>query len=166
MALSTENNTLLDISALHMPAGTKVAVIATQWNEKIVAEQVAGAARIARQAGVELADILYVPGCVELPYAIRKYLGAAAGIGAVIAFGAVVRGDTPHFDYVCNMVSEGINHLNLAMDVPVIFGVLTVNTEQQAWERLGGAHGHKGEEAMITALKMIQFEQQLSSRHS
>ena len=64
------------------------------------------------------------------------------------------------------MVSEGINHLNLAMDVPVIFGVLTVNTEQQAWERLGGAHGHKGEEAMITALKMIQFEQQLSSRHS
>lgn len=161
MALSTENNTLLDITALQLPQGTKVAVVATEWNETIVAEQLSGARKIAAAAGVEVAAVLYVPGCVELPYAIRKYLAASKEVAAVIAFGAVVRGDTPHFDYVCNMVSEGVNHLNLTMDVPVIFGVLTVNTEQQAWDRLGGTHGHKGEEAMITALKMIQFEQQL-----
>src|SRR5690606_30272067 len=109
--LSTENNTLLDISGLSGVKGSRVGIIATEWNEKIVAAQIAGAKRIAEQAGVILEDILYVPGCVELPYAIRKYNEKQQpkknSVKAVIAFGAVVRGDTPHFDYVCNMVSEG-----------------------------------------------------------
>jgi 6,7-dimethyl-8-ribityllumazine synthase len=66
-----------------------------------------------------------------------------------------VRGDTPHFDYVCKAVTDGVVQLNLLLPVPVIFGVLTVNNEEQAKERIGGKHGHKGEEAAITALKMI-----------
>ena len=73
----------------------------------------------------------------------------------------MIRGDTPHFDYVCKSVTDGILALNLTLDVPVIFGVLTVNDEQQALERVGGKHGHKGEEAAITALKMIALNKKL-----
>ena len=80
---------------------------------------------------------------------------------AIIAFGAVIRGGTPHFEYVCKAVTEGITQLNVTLDIPVIFGVLTLDNEQQAWERLGGVHGHKGEEAAITALKMIQLNRNL-----
>jgi len=77
---------------------------------------------------------------------------------AYIALGCVIRGETPHFDYVCRMVADGILHLNLHLPVPTIFGVLTVNTVEQALDRLGGKHGHKGEEAAITAYKMIEVE--------
>ena len=74
---------------------------------------------------------------------------------AIIALGCVIRGGTPHFDYVCRAVTDGINELNLHLPVPVIFGVLTVDDVQQAKDRIGGVHGHKGEESAITALKMI-----------
>jgi 6,7-dimethyl-8-ribityllumazine synthase len=73
----------------------------------------------------------------------------------------VIRGETPHFDYVCKGVTEGIMQLNLELPVPVIFGILTVDNMQQAEDRLGGIHGHKGEEAAITALKMISMMRQL-----
>ena len=75
---------------------------------------------------------------------------------AIIAFGAVIRGGTPHFDFVSKAVTDGILQLNLTLPIPVIFGVLTLDNEAQAWERLGGGHGHKGEEAAVTALKMIR----------
>jgi 6,7-dimethyl-8-ribityllumazine synthase len=71
--------------------------------------------------------------------------------------GTIIQGDTPHFDYVCKAVTDGVLQLNLTIDVPVVFGVLTVLNEQQAKERIGGIHGHKGEEAAITALKMIKL---------
>ena len=74
---------------------------------------------------------------------------------AFIALGCVIRGDTPHFDYVCKAVTDGVVQLNLLLPVPTIFGVLTVDNEEQAKERIGGRHGHKGEEAAITAIKMI-----------
>ncbi|HCT22587.1 MAG TPA: 6,7-dimethyl-8-ribityllumazine synthase, partial [Chitinophagaceae bacterium] len=80
---------------------------------------------------------------------------------AYIVFGTVIQGDTPHFDYVCRSVTDGVTHLNLSLECPVIFGVLTVNTEEQAIERIGGKHGHKGEEAAITALKMIALNRKL-----
>ena len=74
-----------------------------------------------------------------------------------IALGCVIKGDTPHFEYVCQSVTAGISHLNMHLPVPVIFGVLTVNNQQQALERIGGKHGHKGEESAITALKMVSL---------
>jgi len=165
MALSSDSNTLLDLSALGALKGAKVAIIATEWNDKIVAEQIAGAQAIANQVGAVIAQQLFVPGCVEIPYATRRYWEIATAKGdapdAIIVFGAVVRGGTPHFEYVCNMVSEGVTSLNLSIGAPVVFGVLTVNTEEQCWERLGGIHGHKGQEAMITALKMIKLERDM-----
>ena len=98
-----------------------------------------------------------VPGCVELNYALKK-ITTTQSVDAAIAFGAVIRGGTPHFDYVCQSVTQGITQLNTEGTVPIIFGVLTLDNEAQAWERLGGTHGHKGEEAAIAALKMIQYK--------
>jgi 6,7-dimethyl-8-ribityllumazine synthase len=80
---------------------------------------------------------------------------------AYITLGTVIRGDTPHFDYVCKAVTDGVVQLNLSLDVPVIFGVLTVDNEQQAIERIGGKHGNKGEEAAVTAIKMIALNRKL-----
>lgn len=142
-----------------------VAIVATEWNDKIVAAQMEGAIRIAKQAGAVITHKIYVPGSFELPFACKAVWDSHASISeapdAIIAFGAVIRGGTPHFEYVCKAVTDGILHLNLTLPVPVIFGVLTLDTEEQAWERLGGVHGHKGEEAMITALKMIKMRNEL-----
>ena len=108
--------------------------------------------------GIKKIITITVPGAVEIPFAIKSYWENAAKKkkpAAFIAFGCVVRGDTPHFEYVCKLVTEGVLQLNLSLPVPTIFGVLTVDNEQQANERIGGKHGHKGEEAAITAIKMI-----------
>lgn len=164
MAQSSDSNTLLDISALNQMKGTRIAIVATEWNDKIVAEQIAGATRIAEQTGAIL-DVVYVPGSFEIPFACKAIWDNKENLSeapeAIIAFGAVIRGGTPHFEYVCKAVTEGLLQLNLMLPVPVIFGVLTLDTEAQAWERLGGAHGHKGEEAMIAALKMIRMKNEL-----
>ncbi len=156
MALSQDSNSLLDTSALKALQGLKVAVVSTEWNEKIVAEQLAGFMRIASEFAVEVTHDVKVPGAFEIPFGCRIVAGDKANSPeAIVTFGAVIRGGTPHFDYVCKAVTEGITQLNITLGVPVIFGVLTLDNEVQAWERLGGSHGHKGEEAAIAALKMI-----------
>ncbi len=134
-----------------------VVIVKTEWNSNIVDELEAGAIRVLNEQGVSHKTIV-VPGAFEIPFIIRSYqMNAEKKADAFIAIATVIRGDTPHFDYVCNAVTDGIVGLNLQLDAPVIFGVLTVNTEQQAIERIGGIHGHKGEEAAITALKMIEL---------
>lgn len=158
MAQSRDSNTLLDTSALTAIGGAAIAIVATEWNDKIVTEQIAGARRVFDSMGITRLRFITVPGSVELTFACRLAMQHA---DAVIAFGAVIRGGTPHFDYVCKSVTEGITLLNAEGRVPVIFGVLTLDNEEQAWERLGGAHGHKGEEAAIAALKMIQMKREL-----
>lgn len=158
MAQSKDSNSLLDTTSLGEISWARVAIVHTEWNDAIVAEQIAGADRIFFQHGVTKVDYFAVPGSVELTYACKQ---AGKFADAIIAFGAVIRGGTPHFDYVCKSVTEGITQLNITLDVPVIFGVLTLDNEAQAWERLGGIHGHKGEEAAIAALKMIQLKKTL-----
>jgi len=165
MALSAESKNLLDISALVKMEDARVAIVATEWNDKIVSAQMEGARRMAQQTGAIITHEVYVPGSFELPFACKALWDSHSSISeapeAIIAFGAVIRGGTPHFEYVCKAVTEGILQLNLTLPLPVIFGVLTLDTDEQAWERLGGAHGHKGEEAMITALKMIRMKNSL-----
>lgn len=162
MALSSDSNKLLDTSDLIGMENARVALVATEWNDKIVAEQIAGAKQIAGQTGAVITHEIYVPGSFELPFACKAVWDYKETLSdapeAIIAFGAVVRGGTPHFEYVCKAVTEGITQLNLTLPIPVIFGVLTLDTEEQAWERLGGHHGHKGKEAMIAALKMIRIK--------
>lgn len=140
-----------------------VVLVRTEWNDAIVSELERGARNILEQHRVKQVNSILVPGAVEIPFIIREYWNAHCMMAskrphAFIALGCVIQGDTPHFDYVCRSVTDGVMQLNLSLPVPVIFGVLTVNDEQQAIERIGGLHGHKGEEAAITALKMISLQ--------
>lgn len=162
MALSSDSNTLLSLEGLRSLHGARVAIISTEWNDNIVKAQLEGCNRILNMLEANVTGNYIVPGCFELPFACRQVAARDAGRPeAIIAFGAVIRGGTPHFDYVCKAVTEGIAALNIELPIPVIFGVLTLDNEDQAWERLGGQHGHKGEEAAIAALKMIQLNRSL-----
>ncbi len=165
MAKSDDSNTLFDLGDITQLAGLNIAIVYTEWNEDIVNEQIKGAAQVCFDTGAQIIAKIAVPGSVEIPFACRAlwltYENKETNPDAIIAFGAVIRGGTPHFDYVCNMVTEGIGQLNLTLPIPVIFGVLTLDTEAQAWERLGGTHGHKGMEAAIAALKMGRLNREL-----
>lgn len=162
MAASSGSPSLFDTSALQVLRDARVAIVSTEWNEEIVAKLMEGCLHILGDFGAVVTHNLKVPGAVELVYACNIVSSVARDAPeAVIAFGAVIRGGTPHFDYVCQSVTHGLTTLNATGGVPVIFGVLTLDNEEQAWERLGGKHGHKGEEAALAALKMIALKRQL-----
>ena len=158
--MATKGNTALN-EGIPEIKDAFIVIVRTEWNAQIVNELEAGAKNILQQSKINY-GVVTVPGAVEIPFAIKNYAVSKQQIAdAFIALGTVIRGDTPHFDYVCRYVTDGILNLNMLLDVPVIFGVLTVNDEQQALERIGGEHGHKGEEAAITALKMIAYNRSL-----
>jgi 6,7-dimethyl-8-ribityllumazine synthase len=139
-----------------------VVIIKTEWNAHIIDQLEEGCVRALKASGVKSKTIV-VPGAFEIPFAIKfHHANNTEHPNAYIALGTVIRGDTPHFDYVCKGITDGVMHLNLSLDIPTIFGVLTVENEQQALDRIGGAHGHKGEEAAITAIKMIAFQRAVS----
>lgn len=154
---TTGNSNLLSFDAgTHDFSGACVVLVKTEWNAPVIDALEEGCRRVLHQHGVSSIVTLTVPGAVEIPFAVRAYENSnQQKADAFITLGCVIKGDTPHFDYVCQSVTTGITELNLRLEVPVIFGVLTVNTQEQADERIGGKHGHKGEEAAITALKMI-----------
>ena len=137
-----------------------VVLVKTEWNAAVVDELEAGCLRVFQQYDLRTRTIV-VPGAVEIPFAIQQYWANSNAPTAFIALGCVVRGGTPHFEYVCQSVTQGVTLLNTSMQVPVIFGVLTVDSDEQAQERIGGIHGHKGEEAAITAIKMMVLNAQL-----
>jgi 6,7-dimethyl-8-ribityllumazine synthase len=139
-----------------------VVVVRTEWNAEIVDELFAGVKKILEREKIDFLDIR-VPGAFEIPFTIRKYWETAnkKRPDVFIALGCIIRGDTPHFEYVCRAVTDGVSALNLKLPVPVIFGVLTVDNVEQARERIGGVHGHKGEEAADAAMKMIYFSKSL-----
>lgn len=142
----------LEVSGTDASGRTRrVAVVAAQWHTQIMDGLVAGALGVAREAGVEV-ELLRVPGTVELAVVAEK--AAQVGFDAVVALGVVIRGDTPHFDYVCQAATHGLNEVALRHTVPVGFGVLTVDTEAQAIDRAGleGSREDKGAEAMEAVL--------------
>ena len=138
------------------PDDCRIAIAVAQWNGHITSRLLQGAIDNLHKAGLSDADIdvFHVPGAVELTFAASQLIESSR-YDAVIVFGCVIRGDTPHFDYVCSSVTQGITSLNADCDIPVIFGVLTVNEEQQALDRAGGKLGNKGTEAAETAIKMV-----------
>ncbi|MBA4198422.1 MAG: 6,7-dimethyl-8-ribityllumazine synthase [Chitinophaga sp.] len=141
-----------------------VIIIKTEWNAAIVNKLEAGCKKVFKANNIKH-QTFTVPGAVEIPFAVKQhYTHSNTMPDAYIVLGTVIKGDTPHFDYVCQSITNGVTELNLALDVPVIFGVLTVNTEAQAIERIGGKHGHKGEEAAVTALKMIALNKKFISK--
>jgi len=152
--MATEGNNLLQ-KGIPILSDAFIVIVKTEWNNTIVDELENGAIRILENSNVKFKTII-VPGAFEIPFAIKSYQNdSTIKASAFIALGVVIKGDTPHFDYVCNAVTDGIVLLNAQLSVPTIFGIITVNNLQQAIERIGGLHGHKGEEAAITAIKMI-----------
>lgn len=136
----------------------KIAVVVAEWNTEITSALYEGVVETLLAQGVKLENIIYksVPGTFELSLG-AQWLAKEADIDAVIALGCVIQGDTPHFDYICQSVSYGITEVGLKYNKPVIFGVLTTLTLQQALDRAGGEHGNKGIEAAMTALNMLAF---------
>lgn len=136
----------------------RVAIVAAEWNGHITGPLAEGAVNTLKANGFkpDEIDVFSVPGAVELTFAASKLI-ENGDYDAIIVIGCVIKGDTPHFDYVCSSVTQGITHLNAECDIPVIFGVLTVLDEQQALDRAGGSLGNKGSEAAETAIKMIAF---------
>jgi 6,7-dimethyl-8-ribityllumazine synthase len=134
--------------------GMRFAIAVARFNRDITDALLDGAQRTLDKFGAAQVDVVWVPGAFELPLVARR-LARTGWADAVICIGAVVRGDTPHFDYVAGECAAGITRVSLDTGVPVIFGVLTVDTREQAIERIGGKEGHKGEEAAATAIEMV-----------
>jgi len=159
MAAANEN--LYNFNTGILPKNACIVIVHTEWNSEIVNKLLEGCIAKLKHFDMNNYKIVSVPGAFEIPFAIKNfwetYQNKFEKPQAFIALGCVLRGDTPHFDYVCKAVTDGVLHLNLILPVPTIFGVLTVDNEEQAKERIGGKHGHKGEEAAITALKMISL---------
>lgn len=154
------NSKLLNTGAGIPKKNACVVLVKTEWNSAIVDELEKGCREKLAAFKVKKIITVTVPGAFEIPFAIKSYwenAGRKKKPDAFIALGCVIRGDTPHFDYVCKAVTDGVVQLNLLLPLPTIFGVLTVDNEDQAKERIGGKHGHKGEEAAITAIKMINL---------
>jgi 6,7-dimethyl-8-ribityllumazine synthase len=140
----------------HAPRKTRVAVAAARFNADLTDELLAGCLRRLEQLGVaaDHVEVVRVPGAFELPLAAKAF-ARTGRFDAVICLGAVVRGDTPHFDYVAGECARGCQDVSIWEHLPVIFGVLTTNTHEQAVDRVGGSHGHAGERAADAAVEMI-----------
>ena len=136
----------------------KIAIVAGRFNEFITSKLVGGALDVLKRNDVseENIDIAWVPGAFEIPL-ITKKLANTGKYDAIIALGAVIKGSTPHFDYVCAEVSKGVAQISLQTDLPVIFGVLTTNNIEEAIERAGTKAGNKGADAAMTAIEMINL---------
>lgn len=142
--------------------GLRIAILYTGWNSHIIEPLAAGAKGTLLRSGFDEAQLSFhrVPGAFELPLAALWSL--EAGNDGVVCLGCIIRGGTPHFEYVSDAATRGILDAGLRYARPVAFGVLTVDNEEQALERAGGAHGNKGEEAAMALLEMLQLRQQLA----
>ena len=138
--------------------GRRFAVVGSRFNQEITTRLVEGAMSCLVKHGAKLddVDLLWVPGAWELPAAIERLLGSER-YDAIVAVGAVIRGETAHFDYVAGPCAAGVAQVGLDTGVPVVFGVLTTDTDQQALDRAGGCAGNKGEEAAQTAVEMVSL---------
>lgn len=156
--MSTANKNAAPATVLPKVENMRVAIVAAEWNSHITDALTRGALDLFKAQGFddEQVDVFHVPGTVELTFAASQLIEASL-YDAIIVFGCVIRGGTPHFDYVCQSVTQGVTALNADCDTPVIFGVLTVDCEQDAIDRAGGCLGNKGTEAAEAAIKMFDF---------
>lgn len=139
-------------------------IIVSEWNHGITGSLLDGAVKTLKANGVKSEKIYVerVPGSFELTLG-AQLLAENSDADAIICLGCVIQGETPHFTYVCQGVTWGITELNVTFNLPVVFGVLTVDTLQQAKDRAGGKHGNKGDEAAITAIKMVDLQRRLEN---
>jgi len=156
---------MADIQIIENPEvlrGSRIAVVASRYNQDIVDRLLDACLAELEAKGIssDSITVVRVPGAFELPVVANR-LATGGEVDAVIALGVVIRGDTPHFDYVAGECARGLARVSLDHDLPVIFGVLTVENEQQALDRAGGTHGNKGGEAALSALEMISIMHKL-----
>jgi 6,7-dimethyl-8-ribityllumazine synthase len=156
--MSSALKNLSDFSTANLPdvSQKRFAIVVAEWNTEVTGALYMGAYDTLLKYGVQEANIssVQVPGSFELSLGAQK-MAEKANIDAVICLGCVIQGETRHFDFICQAVADGITNVSLKFNKPVIFGVLTPNTQEQAMDRAGGKHGNKGDEAAITAIKML-----------
>ena len=158
--MATAYHNLSDYDPVSIPnaEGMRFGIAVSEWNNRVTDALLEGAWGTLLKQGVKESNILVkrVPGSFELTYGSAQLIKSGK-VDAVIALGCVIRGDTPHFDYVCMGATQGITYLNATSDIPVIYGLITTNNMQQAEERAGGKLGNKGDECAVDAIKMIDF---------
>ncbi|MCQ2131840.1 MAG: 6,7-dimethyl-8-ribityllumazine synthase [Bacteroidaceae bacterium] len=161
MSTKNHNLSLYDINSVPDASGMKIGIVVAEWNENITGALLQGALDTLLLNGVKEEDIHTetVPGSFELVFGSAQM--AQTDVDAVIAIGCVIRGDTPHFDYICQGTTQGLAHLNATQGKPIIYGLLTTNNLEQAQERAGGRLGNKGDECAVTAIKMVALSRKL-----
>lgn len=146
-------------------SGKRIAIVAARFNGFIVESLVAGAVDALVRHGIskEHVSLVYAPGAFELPYVVKK-MAASGKVDAIVALGAVIRGATPHFDYVAGECAKGLANLSLQHDMPIAFGVLTTDTIEQAIERAGTKAGNKGAESAMTVIELLSLADELAEK--
>ena len=157
--MATKNLSAYDIESVPSAKGYKFGLVVAEWNYQITGALAQGAIDTLKKHEVNDEDIIlkHVPGTFELPLG-GQFFSEYTDVDAILLLGCVIQGDTRHFDFICDGVTQGTIRLNLKYNKPFIFGVLTTNNEQQALDRAGGKLGNKGDEAAITAIKMVTLQ--------
>ncbi len=148
--MSADSLTWHDLNA----TGLRFAIVVARFNADITTKLLEGAKEALTRSRAEAFDVFYVPGAFELPLAAKRL---AQHYDGIVALGCVIRGETPHFEYVAGEAARGLQQVSLDNDIAVAFGVLTTDTHEQAAARAGGAHGNKGYDAAMTAIEMARF---------
>lgn len=158
MATKYHNLSEYDLNSVPSAQGMRFGIVVSEWNNNITGALLQGAYDTLTKHGASEEDItvMTVPGSFELVFGASQMVKSGK-MDAVIAIGCVVRGDTPHFDYICEGTTQGLASLNERFDVPVIYGLLTCNNMEQAQDRAGGTLGNKGDECAVTAIKMVDY---------
>ena len=158
MATKEKNLSAQNVGKHSDVSSKKIALVISEWNEEITGSLYEGAFNSLTQNGIQKGNVIstYVPGSFELSLGAQK-MAKQKGVDAVICLGCVIQGETRHFEFICQSVAQGLKDVSLKYDKPVIFGVLTTDTFQQALDRAGGKYGNKGDEAAITAIKMLNL---------
>jgi 6,7-dimethyl-8-ribityllumazine synthase len=162
MATALKNLSEYNIQEVPTGEGLKFGIVISEWNHEITGTLLQGAIETLALHGVsdEYIYAKYVPGTFELSLG-AQFMAEYTNADAIICIGCVIRGDTPHFEYICQGATQGITQVNLEYNIPVIFCVLTTDTLEQAQERAGGRHGNKGVEAAVTAIKMAVLQEEM-----
>jgi 6,7-dimethyl-8-ribityllumazine synthase len=163
--MTTKNLSQYDLSSVPAATGMRIGIVVSEWNFEITSELAKGAVTTLEKHGAATENIMvrYVPGSFELPLG-AQYFAEFENVDGVILLGCVIRGETSHFDYICQGVTTGTTSLNLKYNKPFIFGVLTTSDFQQARDRAGGKYGNKGDEAAIAVIKMINLKHSFSKQ--
>lgn len=160
--MATQNLSAYDINSVPSARGMRFGIVVAEWNATVTNALAQGAADTLARHGALESDIIVkrVPGTFELP-AGGQFMAEYTDVDAIILIGCVIQGETRHFDFICQGVTQGTIDLNLKYNKPFIFGVLTTDNEQQALDRAGGRLGNKGDEAAVTAIKMVELQKKM-----